>query len=156
MSNIFTKALFFIAFLPLGILIPLKTNTFLVQPNETIINQVVLVNQDSIQSIPDIFVPEKESTKKMSVILTAYSSSPDETWGDPFITASGQRVRDGIIANNCLPFGTIVNINGMYFEVLDRKNSRYGCEWFDIWKPSKQAAINFGIQRTYLDILLEN
>ena len=92
------------------------------------------------------------SARKMRVILTAYSSSFDETWGDPFITASGERTRDGIVANNCLPFGTIVEIDGMYFEVLDRKNSRYGCEWFDIWQPSKEAALKFGIKRDYAKI----
>ena len=30
--------------------------------------------------------------------VTAYSSSPDETWGDPMITASGRRVFDGLVA----------------------------------------------------------
>ncbi len=91
--------------------------------------------------------------ERVKAIITAYSSSLDETWGDPFVTASGERVRNGIVANNCLPFGTLVKINGEYFEVLDRKNSRYGCEWFDIWKPSKQEAINFGIREIQAKIL---
>ncbi len=92
------------------------------------------------------------STRKLNVILTAYSSSYDETWGDPLITASGETARNGVVANNCLPFGTIVEIDGMRFEVLDRKNSRYGCEWFDIWQPSKRDALNFGIKRDYVKI----
>ena len=90
--------------------------------------------------------------KKLRVILTAYSSSPDETWGNPFITASGEQTRTGIVANNCLPFGTIVEIGGKQFEVLDRKNSRYGCEWFDIWQPSKEDALNFGIKKEYIKV----
>lgn len=92
------------------------------------------------------------SRRKLNVILTAYSSSHDETWGDPLVTASGEIARNGVVANNCLPFGTIVEINGMHFEVLDRKNSRYGCEWFDIWQPSKRDALNFGIKRDYVKI----
>ena len=96
-------------------------------------------------------VPAKE-IKKLRVILTAYSSSPDETWGNPFLTASGEQTRTGIVANNCLPFGTIVEIGGEQFEVLDRKNSRYGCEWFDIWQPSKQDALDFGIKKEYINV----
>ncbi len=108
-------------------------------------NSIIVPNNPSLFSPPS-------TTKKVSAILTAYSSSIDETWGDPYITASGERVRDGIVANNCLPFGTIVEIDGMYFEVLDRKNSRYGCEWFDIWKDGKESALQFGIKRDYIKI----
>lgn len=78
-------------------------------------------------------------------IITAYSSSVDETDDTPFITASGARVNEGIAANNCLKFGTIVEINGHKFTVQDRKNRRYSCEWFDIWKQDKAEAIQFGI-----------
>ena len=114
-------------------------------------NYYVQGNSILVPNNPSIYTPEPEN-KKVVAILTAYSSSIDETWGDPHITASGERVRDGIIANNCLPFGTIVEIDGLYFEVLDRKNERYSCEWFDIWQPSKQDALNFGIKKDYIKI----
>ncbi len=157
MNKVLAKSLLIIGFLFSGSLFPLKTNNFLIQPEETNLNQAVFVQNNSISPIVNpFFRPKQEPVKKMYGILTAYSSSIDETWGDPFVTASGQRVRDGVIANNCLPFGTLVEINGMYFEVLDRKNSRYGCEWFDIWKPSKQQALNFGIKESYINIILEN
>lgn len=107
-------------------------------------NSIVAPNNASIFSPP--------SVKKIRAVLTAYSSSIDETWGDPHITASGERVRDGVVANNCLSFGTIVEIDGMFFEVLDRKNSRYGCEWFDIWQESKESALQFGIKRDYIKV----
>jgi len=85
------------------------------------------------------------------VILTAYSSSPDETDDTPHTTAFGTKVRDGIIANNCLPFGTEVQIPDIFgdkvFVVEDRKNSRYSCNWVDVWYPSKTEAKNFGIAR---------
>ena len=85
------------------------------------------------------------------VILTAYSSSPDETDDTPHTTAFGTRVRDGIIANNCLPFGTEVQIPDIFgdkvFVVEDRKNSRYSCNWVDVWYPSKTEAKDFGIAR---------
>lgn len=89
--------------------------------------------------------------RKVEVILTAYSSSPDETDETPYITAAGTEVRDGVIANNCLAFGTKIQIPELFgdkvFVVEDRKNTSYGCEWIDLWYPSKEEAKKFGIVR---------
>lgn len=82
--------------------------------------------------------------------LFAYSSTPDQTNGDPFITASGQTVRWGIVANNCLPFGTAVTFPDAFgdqvFYVQDRMAARYGCDSFDVWFPSRTEALQFGRQ----------
>src|SRR4030042_1534498 len=51
--------------------------------------------------------PSNESQyimRKMDVIVTAYSSTPEETDDDEFITASCNWVKDGIVANNLLSF----------------------------------------------------
>ena len=88
--------------------------------------------------------------------LYAYSSTPDQTNGDPFITASGERVRSGIVANNCLPFGTQVEFNGQFYTVQDRMHSRYGCESFDVWFPSRAEAIQFGKQYTTVTVFEQN
>jgi len=77
-------------------------------------------------------------------IVSAYNSEVGQTDDTPFITASGQHVRDGIVANNCLPFGTDVVIDGKLYEVQDRMNSRYSCEYFDIWMESKPEALRWG------------
>ena len=84
----------------------------------------------------------------MEAEITAYTSDPAETDDTPFITASGQWVREGIVANNCLDFGTWVRIEGELFEVQDRMNSRYGCEYFDIWVTEKEEALEWG-RRNY-------
>ena len=47
-------------------------------------------------------------------IVTAYSSTPDQTDATPFITANGTTVHDGIIAANWLKFGTRVRIPDMF------------------------------------------
>lgn len=88
-------------------------------------------------------------------VVTAYSSSVDETDSTPFITASNQRVRHGIVANNCLPFGTKVKISGQegVYEVQDRMNSRYGCTHFDMWKPSKWEARQYGKRYVRVEVL---
>jgi 3D (Asp-Asp-Asp) domain-containing protein len=93
----------------------------------------------------------------MKVIITAYSSTPEETDDTPFITAAGTPVKDGIVANNLFPFGTKIRIPDIYgdkvFVVEDRMNSRKGDNHFDIWFATKEAAKNFGVVTTYIEIV---
>ncbi len=96
--------------------------------------------------------------QQLRVIVTAYSSTPEETDSSPFITAAGTTVREGIIANNLLPFGTIVRLPEIYgdrlFVVEDRMNRQKSTRHFDIWFPSSQEALNFGVIRnTRLEII---
>lgn len=95
-------------------------------------------------------------TSNRWVIVTAYSSTPDQTDSSPFITASGSYVRDGIVASNFLRFGTRVRFPDIYgdkiFIVEDRmalKNSHK----MDIWFPSRSQAINFGLKYLRVEIL---
>ncbi len=96
-------------------------------------------------------LPAEPAPKAVKVVVTAFSSSPDETDSTPFTTASGKTTGDGIVANNCLPFGTEVKIPELFgdkmFVVEDRKHSRYSCEWLDVWQPTKTEAKKFGIKR---------
>ena len=98
-------------------------------------------------------IQEETPRRTHQVTLTAYSSSVDETDSTPFITASGQTVRPGIVANNCLPFGAKVKINGEIYEVQDRMNIRYGCPKYDIWMASKWEARQFGKRTGLVEIL---
>lgn len=87
-------------------------------------------------------------SKTIQVVVTAYSSTEDQTDSTPFDTASGKKVRDGIIANNMLPFGTKVRIPQLYgdkiFTVEDRMHSRKGKYHIDIWFPEYKQAKQFG------------
>ena len=87
---------------------------------------------------------EAPQPERVRAIVTAYTSSEDETDDTPHITASGERTRDGIVANNCLKFGTVVEIDSRHYEVQDRLNKRYGCERFDIWMGTKGEAFEWG------------
>ena len=95
--------------------------------------------------------------KKVRVVVTAYSSSPWETDNNPFLTAAGTWVRDGIVANNLLPFGTKIRLPELYgdkiFVVEDRMNRKKGYYHLDIWFPSYWEAKNFGAKTTYVEIL---
>lgn len=81
------------------------------------------------------------------VTASAYNSLPEQTDDTPFITASGTHVRDGVLAANFLPIGTLVTIPDMYgdkvFVVEDRMNARYQNN-VDIWMESYAEAKKFG------------
>jgi len=86
-------------------------------------------------------------TKKVVLAnLSAYNPVAAQCDSTPDITASGKKVRAGYVANNCLPFGTIVEIDGKHYEVQDRMNRRYGCKYFDILMWNEQEARTFGRQ----------
>ncbi len=113
----------------------------------TAIQGVTLIQPSSLLTV---VVPssEKSSAKKtLKVRLTAYSSTPDQTDGDPFTTANGTQVRDGIVAANFLPFNTLIKIPELYgdkvFVVTDRMNARFQHN-VDIWFPDRVTAMKFG------------
>ena len=85
--------------------------------------------------------------------VTAYSSSPDETWGDPMITASGRRVFDGLVAcPRALPFGTKVRIGDKAYLCYDRLHRKYD-DRFDIWMSTKKTALAFGKRRLLVEVM---
>ena len=117
-------------------------------------------NQEQVieQENPDIAFKgtQYRVRRTMNMTFTAYSSTPDQTDSTPFITASNTRVRWGTVAANILPFQTKVRIPQMFgdkvFVVEDRMNKRY---WHrvDVWMPTRQEAINFGIRTLRIEIL---
>jgi len=90
--------------------------------------------------------------------VTAYSSSPDETSGDPFITASGARTESGVLAHQYLPFGTKVRFPDQFgekiFVVQDRLHERHTSYYhFDMWSFSKAEAKVWGARQIRVEIL---
>ena len=98
----------------------------------------------------------KSGPAKIKVVVTGYSSTPDQTDDTPFITASGKRVKDGIIAANFLKFGARVQIPELYgdkiFVVEDRMHRRFNNR-VDIWFTSRHTALKFGKQEVEIVIL---
>lgn len=87
--------------------------------------------------------------------FSAYTARQEETDGNPTGMASGKTVHDGAIANNCLAFGTQVEVAGKIYTVEDRMNRRYGCEHFDIYMESYDAAIQFGRRKMEYRVIEE-
>jgi len=75
-----------------------------------------------------------------------------QTDADPFTMANGKKVFDGAIANNCLDFGTKIEVNGKIYTVSDRMNKRYDCSHFDIFMESHAEAVKFGRQQLNYNI----
>ena len=112
-------------------------------------NNTLLSKSSSIET--------SQINKRIKMVITAYSSTPEQTDSTPFTTASGSQVRDGIIANNKYPFGTKVRIPELYgnkiFVVEDRMHWSKNGYYVDIWFSSYPEALNFGAKRTYIEIL---
>ena len=101
--------------------------------------------------------PPLKVVKTINTIITAYSSTPEQTDDSPFTTASNKDVRNGIVANNYFPFGTQIRIPELYgdkvFIVEDRMSWKKGNYHFDVWFPDYKQALIFGAERTYVEIL---
>lgn len=93
---------------------------------------------------------------KRKIIVTAYSSTPDQTDDTPFITANGKKVRDGIVAANFLPFGTKVKMPEIYgekvFTVEDRMAAKHSGK-VDVWMSTRESALKFGVKELEVEIL---
>ena len=100
------------------------------------------------------------STERSAVVhSTAYNSTPGQTDATPFITATGTRVRSGVVALSRdllgrFPYGTrlsIEDLSGRYsdtlrgrvFVVEDTMNVRIG-NTVDVWMGSRGEAMAWG------------
>lgn len=116
----------------------------------------VLISQSAIAPVIPHFQEGRIVNRRVRVIVTAYSSTVDQTDDTPFITASGTSVREGIVAANFVPFGTKIKIPDLYgdriFVVEDRMHTRKR-NMVDIWFPTREEAIDFGAMHSTIEIL---
>ncbi len=147
---------FFIAFLlTIGILaraIGFSQNN---SQQELTATNLVIVQNNTLTPVSDPTAPIK--IEKIKMVITAYSSDVWQTDDTPFITASGKKVENGIVANNLLPFGTRIRIPEIYkekvFIVEDRMHPSKGKYHLDIWFPSYEQAKSFGVKKATVEIL---
>jgi 3D (Asp-Asp-Asp) domain-containing protein len=116
---------------------------------------VKLCENNTACRLPD--VPSRPSKKSFYVTVTAYSSSVDETDGDPFTTASGSKTHIGVAAYNHLPFGSKFRLPDKFgdqvFTIEDRLRAGAGKYHVDIWMPSKAEAKQWGVKVIKIEIL---
>ncbi len=107
-------------------------------------------------------IQKKSVSKKGFVVVTAYSSTADQTDASPCITANGFNVcehnRENVIAANFLPFGTRVRLPDIYgekvFTVQDRMHRRHSSR-VDIWMKTRNKAKQFGVKHSKVEIVPE-
>ncbi len=107
-------------------------------------------------------IKEEKATQRMLVRLSAYAPTDPNAVegmcfsGDPTVTASGSKAREGVVAANFLNFGTRIRIPSIFgervFTVEDRMSPRY-TNTIDILVSSKQEAIHFGNKMAYIEII---
>ena len=109
-----------------------------------------LVNQSPIVK------GEPEEPSFIMVEVTGYSSRAEETDDTPFTTALGTKVRPGVVAANWLPLGAEIKIPDLFgdqvFVIEDRMNRKHPNR-VDIWFPTANEALRFGIRQTRIEIL---
>jgi 3D (Asp-Asp-Asp) domain-containing protein len=109
---------------------------------------------DYTLSFPNDNDPKVE--KEMWITATAYFSDAHYTDATPFTTGWQTPVRDGVVAINFLPKGTIVRFPDMFgdkiFIVEDSMNARYTYR-ADIWMETLAEAKQFGIKYIRMEIM---
>jgi 3D (Asp-Asp-Asp) domain-containing protein len=119
--------------------------------------KLAFLEKNTLMSLVSPAGPEFKVVRKVNVVITAYSSTPLETDDTPFVTASNTQVREGIVANNYFPFGTKIRIPELYgdkiFTVEDRMSWKKSNYHIDVWASSYQEAKNFGVKRTYIEVV---
>jgi len=106
---------------------------------------------------PEIEVREDRVIREYWSQVTVYNSLPEQTSGDPFIMATGERVFDGAIAANCLPFNTRLRMPELsgdkVYIVKDRLAADKTCFVIDIWQDHTLNYPSFGSPITKIEIL---
>ncbi len=125
-------------------------------PSNSIVTQAIDATlPPGLPTVPD--KPRPVAKRVLTLRSSAYSSTVDQTDGDPFTTASGTQVHPGTVATNCLPFGTQIRIPDYFgdqiFTVEDRMSSRWGCGKMDIWMSTRADALNWGVRTITIEII---
>lgn len=135
-----------------GFITPNNAETGLLN-SQTSFWENIAMSQENTLLQPNFAKP----AERIKMVITAYSSRVEETDSTPFITASNTHVRDGVVANNLLPFGSKVRIPALYgdkiFTVEDRMSKHKGDYHLDIWMSSYKEAKNFGAEIAYIEVL---
>ncbi len=183
MKNIAQKSVLYKAFMVIAIVVSFGFSTLVpqkVEAKDNIVSSalksiagVFSSNDDEIEDsgdAPNTFpeVEDREPTRVIAAVMTAYSSEAAQTDASPCIPADWKYNlcehyekygEQNTIAANFLPLGTKVRFPDLYgdkvFTVRDRMNARYGVGRGDIWMPSKAEAKKFGVKKVTMEIYVK-
>lgn len=128
-------------------------------------NLAAQARAQTLQRVPSqpVLARSVSRTGRSAVVrATAYNSMPGQTDSTPFITATGTRVRPGVVALSrdllrLFPYGTRITIEdlsgrynsllrGRVFVVEDTMAARKTGS-IDIWMPTLNQALQFGARQ---------
>lgn len=139
------------------LILPLRPEWLkLVQPSCAAMSpQYLSTNQIDIDQYMREYFVNKKPRKSMMVTVSAYSSTKDQTDKTPYLTAYNTQVRDGIVAANFLPVGTVIRFpqrfGDRFFVIEDKMDERFGLQ-ADIWMSRHEEAQKFGIQYLEMEV----
>jgi 3D (Asp-Asp-Asp) domain-containing protein len=87
--------------------------------------------------------------EKVNAVVTAYNTVPEQTWGDPCISASGDNIcgmKNVVACPRSIPLGTWVIIDDTYYQCLDRLAIKYDNRFDISFDKDIQGAKEFGKQ----------
>lgn len=142
----------------LGMTMVLLNVSLAVAEPTTGINGAAALKNDAAVSVP---AESGIEPRRMTVSVSAYTASVDETDDTPCHTANGDNICDpnkGLTAAmNGMPFGTKIQIPALgdkVFTINDRMNRRYDSGYMDIHVQTKAEAFKFG--RKTLEVIILN
>lgn len=116
---------------------------------------VVIANSVVGMNTPSTGI-QRATHRMYTVEVSGYTSEVAQTDDSPFITAQGTHVRDGVVASNMFPFGTLIKIPSLYgnkiFVVEDRMNRRFQRN-VDIWFAEKADALKLGRRLVKIEVI---
>lgn len=87
--------------------------------------------------------------ERVNAVVTAYNTVPEQTWGDPCISASGDNIcgmKNVVACPRSIPLGTWVIIDEDYYLCLDRLALKYDYRFDISFDKDIQGAKEFGKQ----------
>ena len=85
---------------------------------------IKLTKFNELYTISDKYNVDINDIEEIEFKVTAYSSLPEENGGYT-ITCNGEPLEGNILANNTIPQGTKVILDGVEYEIADRGSSRF-------------------------------
>lgn len=126
------------------------------------VNKIPVEREEKLfafSTLGNVSLPQEDDLRVIDehwLTVTAYSSEPRQTDQTPYTTGWITPVRDGVVAVNFLPLGSLVRFPDMFgdkvFVVEDRMNVRYKYR-ADIWMYTKAEAKQFGIKYLRMEVL---
>ena len=85
---------------------------------------IKLTKFNELYTISDKYNVDINDIEEIEFKVTAYSSLPEENGGYT-VTCNGEPLKGNILANNTIPQGTKVILDGVEYEIADKGSSRF-------------------------------